>query len=199
MTSRPILALALLSSAGCFEETPTLEVTTTALVTVELAPPDIRIPDTLGHYRWELTEAPPLGYTGSPPDPTPTILVTPHIRGIYKYDRWFVGEAADQLTYHVVLTANGSPPRARIVSPPMVTVGSATTLDGSSSTSPEQRVLTFSWRLAVQPASSTTALSNTEAPILTFVPDVAGDYGLELRVFDGELWSEPALATLAAR
>jgi hypothetical protein len=34
--------------------------------------------------------------------------------------------------------------------------------------------------------------------MLTFVPDVAGDYGIELRVFDGELWSQPAGTTLHA-
>ena len=57
----------------------------------------------------------------------------------------------------------------------------------------------FQWRLAVRPESSTAMLSETEESTLTVVPDVAGEYQVELRVFDGELWSAPGVATLVAR
>ena len=34
-----------------------------------------------------------------------------------------------------------------------------------------------------------------DAETLTFGPDVAGDYTIELRAFDGELWSQPAVSS----
>jgi hypothetical protein len=34
---------------------------------------------------------------------------------------------------------------------------------------------------------------------VSFVPDVIGDYQIELSVFDGELWSDPSLQLAEAR
>jgi hypothetical protein len=119
-------------------------------------------------------------------------------RGIYVYDRWFVGPAAEQLSYHVIVTVIGAAPIAVVVGPSTVAVGEGATLDGSTSTSPENRALSFQWRLALRPDTSTAGLADTASATLTFVPDVAGDYMIELRVFDGELWSQPATTMLAA-
>ncbi|MDB4956511.1 MAG: domain containing protein [Myxococcales bacterium] len=193
-----MLVLAIAVGAGCTEDVPTLYERTTAMVGIELAPPDDHIPAGLGHYRWELVEAPPRATTSSPTEETAAIAIVPTTRGIYVYDRWFVGQAAEQLSYHVVITVEGAAPTARVVGPTMVAAGAATTLDGSTSASPEHRQLTFQWRLAVRPESSATVLADTASATLTLVPDVRGEYGIELRVFDGELWSQLAMATLAA-
>lgn len=175
-----------------------MHATTTAMVSVELSPPDDGIPMTFGHYRWKLAEA-PKGIIAPPLEQAATIVVVPPRRGIYVYDRWFVGQAAEQLSYHVVVTAYGAAPTARIVAPSMVATGAATTLDGSTSGSPELRTLAFQWRLAVRPESSATMLIETDGATLTFAPDVAGEYKVELRVFDGELWSAPVMVALDAR
>lgn len=191
--------LAIVASAGCTDEVPTLYATTTAMVQVELAPPDEPIPPPFGHYRWELVEAPSGAIAPPPRGESATIVFLPTRRGLYAFDRWFVGPAAEQLSYHVVVTVEGAVPKALVVGPTMVAVGAATTLDGSTSASPELRTLMFQWRLTSRPESSTTMLADAEGASLTFVPDVTGEYGVELRVFDGELWSQPAMITLVAR
>lgn len=200
MTCRRMLVIAIVAGTGCSDDVPTLYVTTTALVRSELAPPDDNIPTSLGHYHWKLVES-PIGSAFGPSATiaTPTLEITPPVRGIYVFDRWFVGQAAEELSYHVVVTVDGAAPMAMVGGPTMVGVGTVATLQGSTSSSPEHRTLTFEWRLALRPASSTTELADTATPSLMLVPDVAGVYGVELRVFDGELWSPPAMAMLTAR
>ena len=200
MTSRPILLFALpVIITGCADDAPTVTVTATAQSSVMLDSPDAPIPSEFGHYRWELVEEPPNAFMATPVEATASILVTPHVRGVYVYDRWFVGQAADELTYHFVVTANGAIPRAAILGDTMTTVGAAATFDGSSSVSVEQRTLSYQWRLALRPGSSATVIAEIAPQTMTLVPDVAGSYEIELRVFDGELWSPPAMATLLAR
>lgn len=200
MTCKRMLVIAIVVGAGCTADVPTLDLTTTALVDSVITPPDDNIPAGLGHYRWQLLESPIASALGpSASIVTPTLEITPPVRGIYAYDRWFVGPAAEELTYHIVVTVDGAAPMARVGGPTTAGVGTATTLDGSTSSSPEHRTLTFQWRLAVRPASSATELADGVSPSLMLVPDVAGDYAVELRVFDGELWSPPATATVSAR
>jgi hypothetical protein len=194
-----VLVLAIVASSGCLEDVPTLYVSTTATISVELAPPDDQLPPSLGHYRWETVEAPPGVVTVDPTAETAMITIVPATRGIYVFDRWFVGQAVEQLSYHVVLSVDGAAPKANVIGPTTVTVGEAAMFDGSASASPEQRALAFQWRLASRPQSSTTGLAAADAVTLTFVPDVVGEYLIELRVFDGELWSPPAVVTLMAR
>ena len=196
MISRQMLTIALVACASCSEDVPTIEVTTTALTSVRLSAPDDSIPGTLGHYRWEVVETPPDVTVPTPTDETPTIIVAPPARGTYVYDRWFVGQADEQLSCHVVVDVHGAPPQASIFGPTTGAVGDAVAFDGAASSSPEHLGLEYQWRLALRPESSTAALADATSPTLTFTPDVAGAYGVELRVFDGELWSDPATVTL---
>lgn len=193
-----MLVLSVLVACGT-GDVPTVEVETTSGVSTQLLAPDNHIPSDFGHYRWELVEAPAGTFTSSPLDTSATLSVTPPLRGIYVFDRWFVGQAADELTYHFIVTANGSIPIARIDAPTTASVGMATTFDAKSSTSAELRTLTYEWRLALRPASSTTAISDAKDQTVTLTSDVAGAYEIELRAFDGELWSQPATAKLSVR
>lgn len=55
-------------------------------------------------------------------------------------------------------------------------------------------------RLAMRPANSQTMLGAVDGAQLAVIPDVAGDYAVELMVFDGELWSAlPATFAFQAR
>ncbi len=199
MTCSRVLALIVAVVTGCVDDVPTLEITTIARVAVELAPADDGIPAAFGHYRWELVEAPPTATDSSPTEETPFVSVEPTTRGLYVYDRWFVSDAAAQLSSHVIVTVTGASPVALVTGPAMLAVGDVATLDGNTSASPEERALEFHWRLSVRAEASTATLANTESSAATFVPDVAGTYSVELRVFDGELWSLPAAFTLVAR
>jgi hypothetical protein len=78
-------------------------------------------------------------------------------------------------------------------------IGMTKTFDGRASLSPEQRPLTFRWRLVARPAASTAALGGVDGSTTTLTPDVPGEYGVELRVFDGELWGVAATAGFVAR
>jgi hypothetical protein len=194
-----MLTIAVVACASCSEDVPTIQVTATAMMTVQLAAPDDSIPATLGHYRWEVVETPPDVTVPTPTDETATITVAPPARGIYVYARWFVGQADEQLSCHVVVEVHGALPSASVAGPAMGAVGDAAVFDGTASSSPEHLALEYQWRLALRPESSTAALADATSPMLTFTPDVAGAYVVELRVFDGELWSAPATATLQAR
>lgn len=205
MTCKSLLVIALV--AGCTEEVPTLYATTTAKVGVELAPPDDNLPPAYGHYRWELLEAPYNAAVVGLHDAaeTPAISITPPLRGFYAYDRWFVGPAAKQVSYHVLVTVDGAAPTAAIAGPTTIGVGVPATFDGSASSNPEHRTLTYQWRLASRPGSSAAGLGDamTSTPTmlstLSFVADVAGKYDLELRVFDGELWSASNVLAFTAQ
>ena len=191
-------ALIAIVACGCAEDIPTFRAATTALTSTELAPPT-PIPPAFGSYRWELVDAPADGTLGDLSASTPTIVVTPPVRGVYVLDRWFVGEAADQISDHVVMTAEGAAPSASISGPAIATIAAAATFDGRSSASPEHLALQFQWRLATRPATSAAEPADTSSPTLSVVPDVPGTYDIELRVFDGELWSVPTLVSLNAR
>jgi len=195
-----LLVAVWVASSGCADDVPTLEVMTTARTITTLAPPDDQIPMGLGHYRWQLMEAPT---DSSELDPyqkveTATLTITPLTRGVYVFDRWFVGQAAEQLSYRVVVTAAGAPPTIVLTGPTTGLVGETVMYDGRSSTSPEERPLTFQWRLEARPEGSALELAGATNPTVQLVPDVAGDYLVELRANDGELWSQPATATLTA-
>jgi archaellum component FlaG (FlaF/FlaG flagellin family) len=56
-------------------------------------------------------------------------------------------------------------------------------LDGSTSMDPEGDFITYQWTL-IAPARSQTALDDPSAGIVSFIPDVAGNYRAELRTFD---------------
>jgi hypothetical protein len=198
VTSRAALVLVLLI-VGCTDDVPTMRVSTIAMTSVELSPPDDRVPDAFGHYRWDVSQSPDGLVVAPPAAQTATVTVTPPRRGVYVYDRWFVGEATEQLSCHVIVTVSGARPVARVGGPMMVAVGEAATFDGSSSSSSETRVVGYQWRLAVRPEVSSAALAEANEETLTFVPDVAGEFKIELRVFDGQLWSTPTSATLTAR
>ena len=65
----------------------------------------------------------------------------------------------------------------------VVAVGDRMLLDGASSSDPEGDPLRFSWTLT-PPAQSAAAFDDPTAALVSFVPDVAGSYRIELRVTD---------------
>jgi hypothetical protein len=74
-------------------------------------------------------------------------------------------------------------------------VGSTVTLNGTSSYDLNGRSLTYQWSFVNVPAGSSAVISNPNSPTPTFVPDVAGPYGLQLTVNNGSLSSAPSQVT----
>jgi hypothetical protein len=69
----------------------------------------------------------------------------------------------------------------------VVSVGQTATLDGSGSSDPEANPLTYSWTFVSQPAGSAAVLTNATAVQPTFVPNIDGNYVVQLIVNDGQV------------
>lgn len=63
-------------------------------------------------------------------------------------------------------------------------------LDGSKSTVPEGKAITYNWSFTNKPVGSTAALMNSTSVRPEFIPDIAGDYSVGLTVSDG-VYSSP--------
>jgi len=177
--------------AGCAEDVPVIESNGTVdeLVTLNVAA--TFIPDDLATFRWELVTAPDGSVTGGPHGDTASSSFTPDLRGVYLVDRWLVADVSERLTHHIIVTVVGVPPEATVHGNGIIGVGAPAMLDGTSSRSIEGRPLTYRWRLAVRPATSLAVVGAIDAAQTALIPDVAGEYLVELAVFDGELWSDP--------
>ena len=83
-----------------------------------------------------------------------------------------------------------------------VAVDQVANLDGTASNDPEGATLSYEWSFDLVPAESALTeeedLFNQGSPEAAIVPDVAGQYVLRLRAYDGEFWSAPDFVTVSA-
>jgi len=79
-----------------------------------------------------------------------------------------------------------------------VTVGDLVTLDGSASSDADGDTLSYAWGIISAPSGSTAVLANDTTALPTFTPDVAGDYVIDLDVYDGVAWSQIDTVTVTA-
>jgi hypothetical protein len=93
---------------------------------------------------------------------------------------------------------NNAPVAVAIV-PPGAIIGESIVLDGTRSTDPEGKSLTYAWELTGAPTGSAAQLSNTKTALSVFVPDVVGVYQFRLNVSDGVLTSTSAEGSLTVR
>jgi hypothetical protein len=78
---------------------------------------------------------------------------------------------------------------------------SSVALDGSSSFDPNGDILTYEWTLQSKPAGSTASnadITNRNAEMTTFYPDIAGNYMVSLAVKDNDGWSAPDTMSFSA-
>lgn len=97
----------------------------------------------------------------------------------------------------LALNVPNNPPVANAGSDQTVTVGETVQLDGSGSSDPDGDPITYGWQIISQPGLA--ALLNPSAANPTFVPDVAGEYVVQLIVNDGSADSEPDNVTITVQ
>ncbi len=196
MSSR--LALLAVLVVGCTDEPEVIMVTARASDAVSIGPAqDEGVSDDVS-FRWDLALKPDASALASLEGES-TVTFTADVRGMYVLDRWLSYGLSERMTHHFVVDVVGLPPESVIASPIPATVGTAAMLDGAASSSPEGLGLLYRWRLAARPRDSTTMLATADASSTSFVPDRAGEYVVELTVFDGELWSTPSTAIVTAQ
>ena len=100
-----------------------------------------------------------------------------------------VDSAPDSVS--VVATTANSVPVANAGADQRVPIGAQVTLDGGASSDANGDTLTFRWQFSSVPAGSSANLLNSDAQIITFTPDVAGTYVVNLTVNDGAASSNP--------
>ncbi|WP_343840139.1 PKD domain-containing protein, partial [Bowmanella denitrificans] len=105
----------------------------------------------------------------------------------------------DQLSIEVL--ADNIAPVARASYSGDLLVGTAVTLDGSASSDADNgpAALSFQWQFIALPTGSGLKqgdIQSAQSPLASFSPDLAGNYQLQLSVFDGEL-TDTTLLTMA--
>ncbi|NOQ15295.1 MAG: tandem-95 repeat protein [Methyloprofundus sp.] len=125
-------------------------------------------------------------------------LFTPDIEGIYELTLTLTDSQGAEAIASVEITAtnavidNVGPNAIVIPSALDVFVGEAVSFDGSTSSDPDSfpnLELSYVWEIIAQPVASAAGLSDANTPIAGLVPDVAGEYQLQLSVSDGEIVS----------
>jgi PKD repeat protein len=124
---------------------------------------------------------------------TPTPSFTPDSPGEYTLaltvtDIWGLSSHMDYVT---VSTTNTKPVANAGSDIPIILIGETVYLDGTASDDPDGDDITYEWSLKSAPADSQAGLldSNTATPY--FIPDVYGDYVVELIVSDPWMSSDP--------
>lgn len=79
-----------------------------------------------------------------------------------------------------------------------VLTGVPVPLDGSASFDPDRSPRTFAWSFVSIPTGSSAVLSDPASVRPSFIPDLEGNYVVNLLVGDGRCWSAPASLTLTA-
>lgn len=164
-------------------------------------------------YVWSITTSPD-GSSASVSNATSAITsFVPDVAGTYTVQLSVNDGNYDSVTDEAIVTVEesvGEPPVAvirdeegRAISEDngnnTVTITTPFVLDGSNSTDPDVGdELTFAWTVTEQPEGSDPEIQNSDQEEATFVPDVPGEYIIQLEVTDQNENSGTATVTIIA-
>jgi len=150
-------------------------------------------------FSWSLTTM-PAGSAVALDDPTaesPTFVAD--LPGTYVAQLVVNDGELDSAPDTVVVSTTNTRPVADAGLDRMVLVGEPATLDGGGSMDPDGNPIAFFWAITSRPADSTADLDDPGAAAPTFMPDVAGNYLVQLIVSDGDLESVPDTVLVTAQ
>lgn len=139
---------------------------------------------------WQLVEVPPGSSADLEAGALSGVVLTPDTRGRFVVDRWIFSGVSERWTHRYFVDAENVAPTAVIDGPGTGNVDVAIEYSGSRSSDTETIELEYSWRLVYRPGSSVATLAGDTEVTAALVPDLPGQYTVELSVFDGEVWSE---------
>ncbi|MCB9666233.1 MAG: PKD domain-containing protein [Alphaproteobacteria bacterium] len=111
------------------------------------------------------------------------------------------GKANDKAEIRLTALSGNNPPKADAGLDQTVEINTTVYLSGAGSSDPDGNDLEYEWK--VNGPSGAVSLSGASNPGTAISPSFfasqAGFYSVTLRVFDGELWSQPDTMTVQAR
>lgn len=115
------------------------------------------------------------------------VSFTADIEGDYRITLVVSDQESDSLPAEAIISAavDNQSPVALAGGDLVATQGESIELNAGSSYDPDGNPLTYFWKFVSLPSDSEAVLVNQEQVVASFVPDVAGDYIVELSVSDG--------------
>jgi hypothetical protein len=155
-------------------------------------------------YAWTLVSRPALSAAVPVNPSSATATLMPDVAGVYVVQLVVSDGKLSSAPDNVVVTAgalgvNLAPvakagPRQRSAK-----IGQSVTLDGSKSYDPNGTPVTYTWKFKSKPKKSTATLQGATTVAPTFVPDVRGNYVVQLVVSDGQLTSVASSVMIQVR
>ena len=153
--------------------------------------------DPLG-FVWTLVEAPAGSLAALRHADTPHPEFDLDLAGDYRVELSVHDGQAASAPDWVLVTTDNAPPVAVAGPDQVVPLDEAAALDGSGSWDPNGDPLSYRWDLLAAPAGSAADLAGMDAPLAELVPDLPGDYAIQLQVDDGWVTGRPDTLVLSA-
>ena len=151
-------------------------------------------------YTWTIVSQPNASAISLSGDSASRASFIPSVAGQYVFGLQVNDGQISSSVATVTITVNApqSPPIAVAGEDRTVDIGATVVLNGSASSAGNGSGLIYTWSLQNSPAGTNVQLENSSQAILSFVPDVVGDYTFQLIVNNGAVISAPSTVTFTA-
>ena len=136
-------------------------------------------------FSWSFTSVPAASNATLSDSTGVAPTLTADVAGMYVVQLIVNDGTVDSDPDTVVITTQNRPPVANAGPDQNLDTGQSVTLDGSGSSDPDGDSLTYQWTFGNIPTGSTGVLTDETTVNPSFVPDLEGDYEIQLIVNDG--------------